>query len=418
MTQPLFGPSSQSPITQQAIAQALASNNRPVSSPLAGVAQMGSKWAEALLAKKLQAKDKSEQAQAQRVMAQALQEYKGAPAGFDPSTGITWNSPRPPNEAGALAQMLSNEHTAPYAMQLQLGDIEADRAMALEDKKYQRERADKLADWEKDAALKRELAALRAGSGGWEQDETTGEMVFVPATETVSDPTSLANALGVPAEALDTRNMSPKDASTYAKNTRLNAEKRLQGEDMTGAASQARSNKRDAERFEQLMSQQNTGPIAGSRLNPISYFDSEISEMRKIQDRLTPQQRAPGSGSTSNFDAQMFQNALFGANAPEETNKSVIAFTKAQASDELNKQAFMSDYLTANGHLNGADKSWQEYLDNNPIFDPESPTKPVLNSKRKTYQEYFGVGGQAKAPATKTIDGVTYENIDGQWYAK
>lgn len=127
---PLFGPSdNMSPITRQILAQALASNNAPVSSPLQGAARMGNKWAEALLAKKLETKDKEKQTQAARVMGEALKRYSGSPAGLDPSTGIKWNSPRPPDQSGALAQLLSNEQTAPYGVQLQFGDIEAQRSL-------------------------------------------------------------------------------------------------------------------------------------------------------------------------------------------------------------------------------------------------------------------------------------------------
>jgi hypothetical protein len=120
--------------------------------------------------------------------------------------------------------------------------------------------------------------------------------------------------------------------------------------------------------------------------------------MKSIQDRLTPQQRAPGSGSTSNFDAEMFKNALFGPDKPKQANQNIITAITARQQSELDMQQFMSDYLDANGHLNGADRAWQQYLDANPIFDPKSatPENMAINPDRKTYQEYFS-GAQTQA---------------------
>jgi hypothetical protein len=203
--------------------------------------------------------------------------------------------------------------------------------------------------------------------------------------------------MGLPVVPLNTSGLSAKDASMFTKQTRLAAQKALQSDDNMAAIAKAKGNLTDAKRFSDLMSVQDTGFLAG--LTP-SWADSQISEMRAISDRLTPQQRVPGSGATSDFDAKMFQNAIFGVNKPKSSNQNIVAAIEAANQNELMRQSFMSDFLEVNGHLNGADKHWRQYLDNNPIFDPQSTAENlILNRSRRSYQDYFS-DGEPQSPAS------------------
>lgn len=162
--QPLFGSQIDKQRNYQ-LAQALiqqGSDTSPVQHPLQGLARVLQGAIGGYKSQKLEKQDQSEQAEAARIMAQALQEYKGAPAGLDPSTGITWNSPRPPDESGALAMMLSNPSTAPYGLQLQLGDIESQRNLQ-----------NKIAEAKALQPLELELARSRAQISAQHQSPTS-----------------------------------------------------------------------------------------------------------------------------------------------------------------------------------------------------------------------------------------------------
>lgn len=159
--QPLYG-SQASKKRNYELAQALiqqGSDTSPVQHPLQGLARVLQGAIGGYKSQKLEKQDQSEQAEAARIMAQALQQYKGAPGGFDPATGITWNSPRPPDESGALAMMLSNPSTAPYGLQLQLGDIESQRNL-------QNKIAEAKALQPLELELARAKASISASTGG------------------------------------------------------------------------------------------------------------------------------------------------------------------------------------------------------------------------------------------------------------
>lgn len=62
----------------------------------------------------------------------------------------------------------------------------------------------------------------------------------------------------------------------------------------------------------------------------------------------------------------------------------------------------MENYLSANGHLRGANQAWKRYLNDNPIFDPIADTKTFkLNENRMSWQDYFS-GGDIMSSETKT----------------
>jgi hypothetical protein len=325
-------------------------------------------------------------------------------------------------DPNASAQILMQD-PATMDAGLKLGTSYADeqRKNAFDLQRAETESASKNAQWERDAALKRELAAMRSGSIS--VDPETGEMVVSPQPNTGSyDPTPVAQKLGVPAQPLDTRGLSPKDSSMYAKQTRLNAEKSLQNDDAQAAMGRARSNIADTKRFDELSQIQKTGGLSGMIANTpfvggiVRAFDPELSEMKSIQDRLTPQQRVAGSGATSDFDARMFQSAVMGVNKPAAANANITKAMRTKAQDELAQQQFMNDFLAANGHVNGADKAWQQYLDANPIFDPTATPESIkLNPARKTYQEFFGSQqpAQPTQAASKYKEGQTATGKDG-----
>lgn len=124
-----------SPIQEQILARLLAQNNdRPSLSPKEGFVKGLDTFAEALIAKRLDKQNEQKQANTAKVFGDALGAYNRGLAGGTTTTPggetITWNknSPEVANQM-LINQLTGNVNTAPYAMQLQLGDIERQKGI-------------------------------------------------------------------------------------------------------------------------------------------------------------------------------------------------------------------------------------------------------------------------------------------------
>jgi len=138
-----------------------------------------------------------------------------------------------------------------------------------------------------------------------------------------------------------------------------------------------------------------TGPIAGKLPN----ISEGMQEMDTIASEIIPQMRVPGSGSTSDFDARMFTKATVGTGKDYEVNKNVSNAYILSKQNQMAKADFLEAYLTAHGHLRGAEQQWKKYLNDNPIFSPDAGNakKFVLNPDRKDWQTYFGAASSGNS---------------------
>lgn len=159
---------------------------------------------------------------ARKTMADAMGAYSKSQSGDTTQLGggesVTWNK-MPTDRAGQMyANMLmQNEDTAPLGMQALQQNIANQQQMEL---LKQKQIADD-ANWYREAELKRELARMRGGAGGYSVDPDTGEIV-----RGYSDKPLPVGALKMQQEAVD--------ALAAAKNTAALSEK-LQGQVQSGA---------------------------------------------------------------------------------------------------------------------------------------------------------------------------------------
>ena len=210
---------------------------------------------------------------------------------------------------------------------------------------------------------------------------------------------TLARELGVPVAERDPfANMTGTQADIFKRNLYQQADKQLN--EMDESASTARHMARRMQRFLDLqpgVSMQ--GPVAGR----VVALTSDAQEMDSITAEITPMMRQPGSGATSDFDAKMFQQSTVGRTKNDAANEAIGRAVILHAQNTADRAQFMRDYLTVNGHLDGAARQWSRYLSQNPIFDPKSPQTPRLNQARVPYQQFFG--GQDAAPAAPAAAG-------------
>lgn len=87
---------------------------------------------------------------------------------------------------------------------------------------------------------------------------------------------------------------------------------------------------------------------------------NDITEMNSIQSRLGPQQRIQGSGSSSDRDVSLFMRGLPSIENKGQVNKGIRQDYERQYKNALVKQTFLENYLNKNGHLMGADETWEK----------------------------------------------------------
>jgi hypothetical protein len=198
---------------------------------------------------------------------------------------------------------------------------------------------------------------------------------------------------------LDNPALSPRGRSNLVKSLQTQNEKRI--EKSTEAADSAQKMLGLLGRFTNLNKTNETGGgIYGGGLAGWvrGVWDDEFKEMQSITAQITPTLRQPGSGSTSDFDAQMFMKGTVNVDNSKETNLAIAQGMEAALKNVVAKAEFEALYAQTYGHLNGADVSWRDYLNHNPIFDPASPGSYTANPNWKDWRTYFG-----KAPDTTTL---------------
>lgn len=151
----------------------------------------------------------------------------------------------------------------------------------------------------------------------------------------------------------------------------------------------------DVQRFVALNEKNDTGGVT-DKFGPtraVQGLGADYAEMESISARLIPAMRVPGSGSTSDFDAKMFERATVGVDKPKETNANIAQAIIARANRSQEYADFRRTYLEQNGTLQGADRYWKAYVNENPIFDPKSPGSFKLNAGAKSWKDHFSQSG-------------------------
>lgn len=395
----------------------------------------------------------------QQTMANAMAAGMGTPETPDapgPTIGgeAGYTAPAKAGDMSALARVLSgNPDTAGMGLQMTMADAANRKAMEREDALYGISRSDKLADMQMQRGWNTEdraaqqafqekmmgaqqaqaerMARLQAGLAAGNQQphlvpvqqadgtvvyqdarSAIGQAYFDPKASasrpiTAADRRQIGSALGVPVSEVDPMaGLPPKVAEAAAKEQAKQTEKELAA--LRDAVATGRASQADLTRFQQLSQQYETGGILNNVVpkSVLGMFSPAAGEMASIADKITPSMRQPGSGATSDFDARMFQSATVGLGKDPKANANIVQ--AAQAAQKLQEDllSFKESYATANGgSLRGADAAWKSYLDANPIFDPNSPNAPKLNTKRVSYQQFFSGGGRPAATAPVSASG-------------
>jgi hypothetical protein len=183
----------------------------------------------------------------------------------------------------------------------------------------------------------------------------------------------------------------------------------------TAARSQAdksAATKAAAQAFVKLNDRTDTGgmyatPIIGGMARSLgSTFDTDVQQMEAITARIVPGQREPGSGAASDLDARMFERATVGVDKGKTANKAIANAISAQADRDSEYLNFVDWYFQRHRTTQGMDQAWQEFVNANPIFDPQKQEAFSLNQQKKSWRQFFGVGQPNAARGTAQQSGL------------
>lgn len=205
-----------------------------------------------------------------------------------------------------------------------------------------------------------------------------------------ADRLKLANNYGIPSMApTPWAGLSTKAQLAMQKAEETAGNKALAGSD--AGVQQAQDLERQLDRFMELNKEHSTGPMQKVPvIKQITGLEPDSIEMDKISSKIGPLMRQPGMGRMTNLDLQTFLNSTVGRDKPYQVNQDIVTGTKAALHNQLDFDEFQNNYMAVHGHLKGSQEAWNQYLRDNPIFDPKKPVGSYqLNPVRQDYKTYF-----------------------------
>lgn len=169
--------------------------------------------------------------------------------------------------------------------------------------------------------------------------------------------------------------------------------KRLEniGKNMDNTINESQSRINDYNRLEQLLQDKDvsTGGFWGAvqeNIHP-ALLNSKTQELQSIINKIVPQMRPAGSGTTSDRDMAIFEKATVGLEKNKDANLNIVKGRRAVDENTIAREELRADWVNNGGSLNDFDRQWKIYVEANPIFRNENGT---LNEARINAYDWFG----------------------------
>ncbi len=147
----------------------------------------------------------------------------------------------------------------------------------------------------------------------------------------------------------------------------------------------------------------------------------------------------------SDGDAILFGRAVLDIDKPGPANQAIAGVVIAQAERDDEFTAFLDEYATRNGNLNGAREDWTAYVTANPLFAAAANGQTTVRPRVQSWRQFMGYeerqrgGSQARtgsgarnapaqtgrvvtartpAEAQRLAPGTRYRTPDGQEYIR
>jgi hypothetical protein len=228
----------------------------------------------------------------------------------------------------------------------------------------------------------------------------------------VADRQAQATEYGVPVLNVDPYASLPQKDREKARIARYNADTRVlqkQADDVPDAALRD-----EILNYKTFVALNNENRSTGAMWGKVPNYSPSSQQMAGIESKLTIGVGKDLKGSASDRDVAMFGKAVPSTYKDFEANANIATFGILKNQTELERRAFMRDYLAVNKTLEGADRKWNQYLQDNPFFkypekfDPSKLDikKLQLNDQRQSYSDYFRQKAESGAtPVTRDAQG-------------
>lgn len=170
----------------------------------------------------------------------------------------------------------------------------------------------------------------------------------------------------VPASAAKSMGVTPGQPGGAAPR-KLNNQEQARLKEAVDGAEGARGMAQAANLFVDLNKKSGTGPINAIPGVPAmrSLFDKNQRQMQSLTARMAPQQRVPGSGTTSDKDLELFLQAVPSITAPGNANAAIAKDITDLSTRRAARAAFLDRWAEKKGTLMGADQAfasfWADY---------------------------------------------------------
>lgn len=168
------------------------------------------------------------------------------------------------------------------------------------------------------------------------------------------------------------------------------------------AASQARVD--DYSRMEQLLNDPEvaTGGWKGAvnESLPDWALDEKTAELRSIIKKIVPQMRPAGSGTTSDRDMKVFEQATVGLGKDKQANLNIAKGRRLVDENNIAKEQLRYEWVNSGGNLGDFDTAWRQYLNANPIF---ASNDGKLNANRQDPFAWFSGSVRQNQSQTSTV---------------
>lgn len=186
--------------------------------------------------------------------------------------------------------------------------------------------------------------------------------------------------------------------------------------DKNVSASQSRID--DYSRMEQLLNDPEvaTGGWKGAvnESLPDWALDEKTAELRSIIKKIVPQMRPTGSGTTSDRDMKVFEQATVGLGKDKQANLNIARGRRLVDENNIAKEQLRYEWVNNGGNLGDFDTAWRQYLNANPIF---ASNDGKLNVNRQDAYSWFASGGKTQAQpqgnSQSVSEGTVIEDANG-----
>ena len=150
-------------------------------------------------------------------------------------------------------------------------------------------------------------------------------------------------------------------------------------------ARKAAEGSREAAITAQRFVQENQAAPTGGLLRQIplapdieALWNPQVSMMNALSARMAPQQRQPGSGTTSDRDLSLYLQATPSPKKPGPVNAKIAAQAQQDSSRRSQYAQFLDQWAAQHGTLNGAEAAWQSAGGSLPGGPAAGPARPRI----------------------------------------